>query len=183
MDFPNPTWPVFNTIHSLGPESYGNLFSNTRTGSPGSGPVSGAFTANLAHYVPFRLWVPATALKMTYIVGATANGNVDLGIYSWEKNRLVNSGSTAQGTANTVQEVDITDTLLMPGRYFMAIQGSSGTGTMFRQGNPDENILGILPIYDQAVGSFGLPATAAFTVTTQGTTLVPVLAVHFDATV
>ena len=182
-DFPVPVWPPFNTINTLSVESLGGILAASRQGAYGSSPVSGAPGSNLAMYIPFRLFESATAVKMTYVVGATSNGTADVGIYNNQKVRLVNSGNTAQGTINTIQEIDITDTLLTPGVYWMGIQLSSGTGTMFRVGNPDEALLGLVPMYDQAVGSTGLPNPAVWVLSTQGTVPTPLLAVHFDATV
>jgi hypothetical protein len=140
-------------------------------------------TANRIFYVPFRLHSPALAVKMSYVVGATSSGNVDVGIYDWQKNRLVNSGSTAQGSTSTIQTLDITDTALTPGRYFMAIAGSSGTGTFLGRAANDELIFPVVSPYEETPGSFGLPTTAAFAPSTAATPLVPAMCVHFDTLV
>lgn len=182
MDFPHVMMPHFNvitpwSIESMGMTLLGNGFQTMETAA------TAAQVANLIHYYPFRVWEPFTVRKITYIVGGTANGNVDAGVYTWEKNRLINSGSTAQGAINTLQELDVTDTLLMPGRYFMAIQFSSGTGTAFRISHGDENLQAIMPKWEEAAGSFGLPTAAAIAQSTQGSANIVAMALHQDATV
>lgn len=141
------------TISPFHPESIGSALTNIMS------LASSVNTADLAHYYPFTIYSPVTVYDMFYIVGATSNGNIDLGIYDSQLNRIVNSGSTGMGTANTFQIVPITDTLLVPGDYFMAYQASSGTGTTSQRSGAADQIPLIMK-YTQAVGSFGLPATA-----------------------
>ena len=180
MDWPGFRFPPLNVITPFHPESMGATIKAAQQGVALMSLVSGVVTANLAHYIPFRIFEPATAVKMSNFVGATQNGNVDLGIYDWEKNRLVNTGTVAMGAINTLQEHDITDTLLLPGRYFMAYQQSSGTGTIFQQVQNDEVLLPVYPHYEQAVGSFGLPATAGFALSTAATLQWIAMGVHFS---
>lgn len=181
-DFPIPRWPVLNTIHPWSMESSGMHLKGAGieaidlvTGTPEA--------ANTAYYWPFMIFETSIAVKMSYIVGTTPAGNVDVGIYDAGKNRLVNSGSTAQGSASTLQEIDITDTTLTPGQYFMAIQFSSGSANFFRFAIADETVQACVPMYVEAVGSFGLPATAAWANSTNASPQVPSLAVHFDTLV
>lgn len=172
-------WPPLNVITPFHLDSCGsglNAFGGTAPAST----VSAAPGANYIVYIPFVLCEPALAVKMSYAVGATSNGNCDIGIYDELKNRLVNSGSTAQGTANTLQELDITDTFLQPGRYFMALTLSSATGTWFRGSSADETTLSNVAVYDETPGSFGLPATAAWVFSTSVSPQIPLMGVHFD---
>lgn len=178
-DFPVARWPVLNAITPYHVESCGLVLRGT--GQSHTAAASGVATAaNAVYYFSFLIYEPVTAVKMTYIVGATANGNVDLGIYDAQKNRLVNSGTTAQGATNTLQELDITDTALTPGLYFMAITLSSGTGTFFRNAPSDDLLQSSMPAYVETTGVFGLPTTAAFASATDANPLIPAMAVHFD---
>ena len=102
-------------------------------------PSSAAFeSANRAVYFP--LIVPATCVvrRVWWVNGTVVNAsyNVDVGIYSSVGYapgvKLVSSGSTAQGTASEVQFADVTDTVLSPGAYWLAITCSSTTATFFR---------------------------------------------------
>jgi hypothetical protein len=57
---------------------------------------------------------------MLVLNGATASGNMDVGIYDYAGTRLVSSGSTAQSGTSAFQDFDITDTLLGPGIFYLA---------------------------------------------------------------
>lgn len=117
-------------------------------------------TANTAIYIPVRVAYPIIIAKMFWLNGGTVNGNVDAGIYNSEGNRLVSSGSTLQATINVVQSVDITDTLLLPGLYYMALASDSVTAT-FQRLNTLTQMARSLGVYSQAT-AFALPATATF---------------------
>jgi hypothetical protein len=126
-----------------------------------AGAAAAWSAANRAFYIP--LYVPANTLilKMFCINGGTINGNIDLGLYGSDGTRLVSSGSVAHAGANTIQELDITDTLLVaPGRYYMAMASNSGTATLFRfaPGSPTMRLLGAF----NEDSAFPLPATATF---------------------
>src|SRR5262245_15809191 len=82
-------------------------------------------SANLALFVPFRVSAPCVAYKMSTGFGTTASGNYDLGIYDAFGNRLVSTGTQAKG-ASVEAILDITDTELGPGLYYMA-QSADGT--------------------------------------------------------
>lgn len=181
-DFPVSRWPPLNVITPWHPESLFNLTSYY--GPTGFlAAVSGAFADELVSYYPFRLYEPAIAVKMSYLVGATASGNVDLGIYSSQGNLLVSSGLTAQGSINTLQELDITDTLLQPGVYFMAIKCDSASGTAFRNSFNDENILPLAPFYHETTGAGAtLPTTATFSITGLNDSIIA-MGVHFSTLV
>jgi hypothetical protein len=113
--------------------------------------------ANTAYMWPFKLTDWATAYQLLFMVGATSSGNIDVGIYDAQKNKVVSAGSTAMSaTVNTVQELNITDTLLAPGDYLLAAACDNTTATCFRSAPPDETQLSIAPVYEQA----GLTAAA-----------------------
>lgn len=176
-DWPTPTLPPFRVIHSHSEEALGfQLLSAIG----GLAPSSQTMSQNLIHYVPFRIDVASTAVKMYYVVGSTSNGNVDMGLYDYEWNYLISSGSTAQGSTATLQELDITDTLLLPGRYWMAIVSNSTTATFYGSGVVDELAFPALPAYTQA-STFPLPtSTATVAKTTASTPVIPFIGVSFD---
>ena len=72
---------------------------------------SGVWTANRAVYCPVCVQQPITVTDAITTV-VTQNGNLDVGIYDWAGVRLVSSGSTAVGTALTVQTIALADTAL-----------------------------------------------------------------------
>jgi hypothetical protein len=129
--------------------------------------VGGALTsvtsnqANRASYYPIYLPFGCTATRLWWINGATASGNVDIGIYDREGNRLVATGSTAQGSTNSIQLVDITDQPLSPGWYYLAIAFGSATATAYGTANIGANAAHALGIAQEA-SAFPLPSTATF---------------------
>lgn len=116
--------------------------------------------ANQAVYVPISVNTPITVKKMAWLNGAISSGNIDVGIYDAAGTRLVSSGSTAQGTISVVQEVDITDTLLIRGRYYFALAMDNITGTVAR-GAPVIAACSGMGVLAEA-SAFVLPATATF---------------------
>lgn len=129
MDWPIPTFrslPVLNPWH---PEAMGYQASN---GVGLAATSSRTWTVtDEAQLYPFRLGYPETITKLWIYNGATVSGNFDIGIYDAEGTRIVSAGSTAQAGTNAVQSVDITDTLLGPGIYYMALVFDNTTATLF----------------------------------------------------
>lgn len=129
-------------------------------------PASAAWpTANQAMYVPFTIDETVTVKKMFWKNGATVSGNVDIGIYNEAGTRKVNMGSTAQATINATQIVDIADTSLAAGRYYMALVADNTTAT-FASVTATQR-LGYLT----QTTAFALPATATFA--TPATAVIP----------
>lgn len=87
-------------------------------------------TANLAMYFPFQVFRPATIIRIAINNGNAVAGNVDAGIYDFGGAKIVTKGSTAQVNITNIQFLDITDTLLNPGLYYMALALSNITGTV-----------------------------------------------------
>jgi hypothetical protein len=114
-------------------------------------------TANLAILIPVALPHRVLATKLWWYNGATVAGNVDCGVYTADGRLVISSGSTAQAGANTIQEVDITDTWISHGRYYLALSLSSTTATVFRWNTAAQlaKFLGIA----QAASALPLPAT------------------------
>lgn len=81
--------------------------------------------ANRALYWPVEVQSACTAYQIAFQVG-TQSGNCDVGIYDEQGKRLVSSGSTAVAAAG-VQVIDIADTLLIPGVYFLAMNVDNTT--------------------------------------------------------
>jgi hypothetical protein len=122
-------------------------------------PTSTAWgTANLARMVPFTLVKTATLVKGFWANGATANGNVCVGVYNNAAERLCTTGSVAQTGTSVLQEAALTGTLtLAPGRYYLALSSSSATAT-FLAVAPNVQVLKALGMA-QAASAFPLPAS------------------------
>lgn len=138
-------------------------------GTPARVMGAGAFastaypTSNLAIYTPFYLRGPILVTKLYALNGATASNNIDLGIYDEYGTRIVSTGSTARSGANVVQSIDITDTLIGPGRFYMALaqNGTTGTFAAINATTPGPARAKICGIYQQTT-AFPLPANATF---------------------
>jgi hypothetical protein len=108
-------------------------------------------SANRAIYVPFEIGQPFLAQKMAWANGTVVGTNsLDAGIYDEAGTRLVSSGGTLSAGASTLQEVDITDTLLRPGqRYYMALAMNGTTATVLRWAPAHLNIIRLMGAFDQ----------------------------------
>lgn len=88
-------------------------------------------TANRAYLYPF--WVPTivTITNMIYRV-VTASGNMDLGIYDKNGNRVASTGSFAMPASG--RRVTVLSATLYPhlNPYYWAVAGSSATGSLRR---------------------------------------------------
>lgn len=115
---------------------------------------------NRAIYFPVVVHEPCTAYQMAIEV-TTQAGNLDIGIYDELGNRLVHSGSTAVAAAG-VQVVNITDTALTPGVYFLAICiDTTGAAIRCSASKPALD-LQTFGVQQQAVGAVTLPDPATF---------------------
>ena len=156
------------------PLSVGVQLAAVATAAPASGAPG--FT-NQTIYVPLTVTETITIVKGWWVNGATSNGNVDIGLYPEAGGtKIVSLGSTAQGTINVLQEGNIADTVVPPGRYLMAFGWSSATATFFSYSatyttNRQWKALGIAK-----EAAFALPASATPAVWDSATTgtLLPV---------
>ena len=136
----------------------------SRSGTGTSQMASGSYAAtDAAFYHPVVVPVTCVVRRMWWANGSTvsASYNIDVGIYAdagrKPGRRLVSTGSTAQGTASVVQFVDVTDTVLPPGLYWLGMACSSSVATFFRQ-NTSQAVNALL-IFQQS-SALPLPSTA-----------------------
>lgn len=139
-------------------------------GSYGSGTWP---SANLAIYIPVIVYQRVVITKLSVSNGSTASGNFDVGVYTAAGTLAVSKGSTAQTGTSTEQFVDVTDTQIGPGLYYLAaaMDGTTGTTTRIAPAAPICAAMGILT---EALGSVTLPTTATWAVN-QTLTYVPML--------
>lgn len=177
-DFPIYEVPVSPILTPWSPESLGN--AGNAFGRPLGGASSSTWVAaNKAFYYPFRLSSWATAYQLLFWVGATSSGNIDVGIYDRQLHRIVSAGSTAMSaTVNTVQELNITDTVLPPGDYLLGGVCSNTTGTVLLHTLADELALSAMPIYEEA-NALPLPDPATPVVSTQSTPPIVAIGIQF----
>jgi hypothetical protein len=153
-------------ISTACPQSLGEMLS-----SIGQNLAAAAWpSANRAYYVPVSIYSVVTIVKMFVHNGATASGNIDVGIYDSGGVRLVSSGSTAQSGTGVIQSFDITDTVLRPGLYYLACAMDNTTGTL-EVWNPAAGLLRAFGVCEQS-SAFALPSTATIGAITS-TTRIP----------
>jgi len=79
------------------------------------------FAANCPVAFPFILNESITVYQLGWYNGGSVGDNIDIGIYDTSWNRLVSAGSTAaSGAGSSLQFVNVADTLLVPGTYYLA---------------------------------------------------------------
>jgi len=133
----------------------------------GSNAATAWASANEAIYVPFRLPIAVRITELFWANGGTIAGtNADLGIFRDDGVKVVSTGSTALSGASQIQKVNITDTDLPPGRYYMGFALSTNTATvqlMTYAAAVEARILGICA----EASALALPSTATFATTTR----------------
>jgi hypothetical protein len=146
---------------TITPWSYQSLGTSLASMSVVSASVN-FVTASLAVFVPFGIPEPVTITKLGWGNGNPVAGNLDAGIYDESGTRIVSTGSTAQLTTDVLQVVDVTDTLLARGRYYLALASdTSGATQKVHAAIPAKGVgqsLGLL----QMAAAFVLPASATY---------------------
>ena len=156
--FPSPRLEPLVTITPFSLESLGS--ASVADGISIDAGVSSAWPSNnYAIFYPFSLSRRITVQSLFCMNGATAAGNIDMGIYTMDGTRIVSAGSTAQSGTNAIQALTITPTQLSPGFYYLAIAASSTSTTIFGHSvysNIYERFMGTAGM----ASAFPLPATA-----------------------
>lgn len=132
--------------------------------------------ANRAIYIPFYVEHHVTARQMFWENGGVA-GTTDIGIYDVRGKRLISS--TATTNSGSIQIVNITDTDLDPGIYYMGADASTVTTQTYWSGIIQIPNLRMCGVQQEAVGSATLPAQATFAAVTSA--YLPMLGICFEA--
>jgi len=122
--------------------------------------TDGQIIVNKARFHAFEIYETVTVKRIYVANGNSVTGNVDVGIYNENQVRLVSSGSTARSGPNGIQVIDIADTVLTPGRYFMAVVSDTTGGFLRRAAISgfENELMG----NKSQTSAFPLPATAAW---------------------
>lgn len=125
-------------------------------------PASAAWpTAAKAFYIPFALDRAVTLFRVGWHNGSAAqSGTREVGVYSAAGVKII-SGSATPATINVVQFVDVTDTILGPGVYYMAMMDAGVITTVAWA--PVVPQVALMGVYTQTSAS-PLPSTATFAV-------------------
>jgi hypothetical protein len=117
--------------------------------------------ADRAIFVPFCLSEPQLVKKMLWFNGPTVSGNTDAGIFDMAGNRIISTGSVAQAGTSATQIADVTDTLLRPGLFMLAMAADNATGTYRSQSGTNAQTFGAFGL-QQAATSFPLPSSVTY---------------------
>jgi hypothetical protein len=122
---------ISNLSARFGSSALWELVAGVGTGSPAS---AAWISANRALYFPLVLPFAYPVKRAWWSNGGTANGTVDLGIFSADGKKLYSTGATTQSGTSAIQYAAV-DWLIQPGEYYLALSLSSGTGTIQRSTN------------------------------------------------
>jgi hypothetical protein len=116
-----------------------------------------------AIYVPVRVVRRVVVRQLGWVSSATAAGNCDVGIYDQGGTRIVSTGSQTNTSTSNTRVVDITDTTIGPGCYYLALNNDTTTDTFvsYAATAPELAARGVLT---EALGSLTLPSTASWAV-------------------
>lgn len=129
------------------------------TGQIALGTTTNWPSANLAIYVPVVVPERVTVVQLGWLNGTTTTGDADVGIYAEDGTKIVSTGATARSGASAMQYVDITDTVIGPGLFYLALS-NSGTGRIGVL-TSSVNLGQCLGLAEEASAS-PLPASATF---------------------
>ncbi len=145
-------------------------------------------TTNMGVFVPFSLNRLATVKKLYHYNGATVGTDtIDVGIYAADGDglpgvRAVSAGPATTAGASAWQELDVGDVELAPGPYYLA---AVMNGTTDKSTSLASTLLIAESrrhsIFEQAIGSGTLPATASPAIIT-ATRMIPQLALNRSVT-
>lgn len=96
--------------------------------------INGYESAARAVYMPLLVASPYVVRRVWWVNGDTVSGGstIECGVYAdagYKPGAKLVSGSATQGSATQVQFVDVTDTVLPPGLYWLALVSSLATNT------------------------------------------------------
>lgn len=124
------------------------------------GVGTSAWAANdLAIYVPVSIPVPFIIARFMVPNGSNITGNVDVGIYSAAGTRLLSTGSTARANASAVQYIGVTDQVFQAGTYYLALVGSSTTGTYLQAAIAVASRGRVVGVLEEQLGATTLPSS------------------------
>lgn len=160
--------------HIITPMSYCSL------GVDMAGMVSANFvsttypTASLAIAVPFEIAGSFLVRKVFWFNGTTVGtNNADVGVYAEDGRLLIAGGGTLTAGASATQEVDVTDTLLKAGRYWLAYSQNGTTPTPIAC----TNAAGITRAMGVAQMATAYPLPATFTPAVHVSGVIPMMGI------
>lgn len=109
--------------------------------------------------IPFRVSAPFVVTHLGWVNGSAPGSNHDIGIYRSDFSRVVSAGSTAGSGTSAWQWVDIADTALATGDYYLVKCVDATTGNRITTINhtADARLLTLMGVKEGSAASFALP--------------------------
>lgn len=151
----------------------------------GAASISALWAANKPMAFGFVLDEAFTVYQLGWINGNSPGGNADIGIYDASWNRKVSAGSTACAGAATWQFVDVADTALAPGSYYLAFNKDDAVASRLTgySNSQFQTVMALAEAMDSGTSQFPLPDPLASMIVAAVATFAPVLAVALRAVV
>jgi hypothetical protein len=112
-------------MSDLGVGYHGGLVQNAVIGAAGRGLIC-----------PIIVPAPVRVKRLFTHTGATLTANIDIGIYRQNLSLVVSTGAQPLAGASQLMFLDITDTDLPAGNYYLAISASTNTGQVGQISQP-----------------------------------------------
>lgn len=110
--------------------------------------------------IPFRLTRGSVVYQLGWVNGSgTMTDSADIGIYDTGWNQKVSGGGTARSGASAVQWIDVTDTFLQAGKYYVVMSNNgTTTGNTFNMTAAFAvPLLALLGLQDSGTNAYPLP--------------------------
>jgi len=140
--------------------------------------VSGSWpSANDPVAVPFTINEAIVVTHLGWRNGSGAGSNHDIGIYDLAWNRLVSAGSSGAGTSSLWNFIDVTDTAIPAGRYYLVKVIDTTTANRMRYWNTPSSLVvtTMCGLKESATNQFPLPSSLADMTDPITQTRVPIL--------
>lgn len=146
-------------IHTYSPEAlFPAIFNVGQTGPTSQNYIA----ANVVVYIPFFVREAITITKLWWPNGAAVAGNIDVGVYNDAGTLQISTGTTVVAGISQVQTVDVTDTTIARGRYYLAIvSDTSGVTQKVMAVLPAAGIAQSLGLLEQAAVTLPLATNAS----------------------
>lgn len=147
----------------------------------GLGTISGSvgwFSASKPVAIPFTVATAAIATHLGVALGTTGGNTFDIGIYDTSFNKIVSLGSTTMTVTAAWQWTDITDTVLNPGRYYLAASCSNtATQRIMLSSQLGTSVFAMAGVMDSGTNSLPLANPLASMVSAATFSRVPLIAI------
>lgn len=133
---------------------------------PMLGPTSFASAvwpaANLGIYVPVPVYGPTLITRLFWVNGtAVGNGTADAALYDEAGTLIVKTVPATTAGASVIQSVDVPDTMIGAGTFYLALSMQSGSDSAFRATYGVAEVLRLFGLAQEA-SAHPLPLTATF---------------------